>query len=82
MACSSNNVEISGNLKSIVFDSRESVTEIDLDKILDTTFRIVPLATNDECLISNIDKLEIVDGKFYTREVLTPAKLQKLLEKQ
>lgn len=65
MACSSNNVEISGNLKSIVFDSRESVTEIDLDKILDTTFRIVPLATNDECLISNIDKLEIVDGKFY-----------------
>lgn len=65
MACSSNNVEISGNLKSIVFDSRENVTEIDLDKILNTTFRIVPLATKDECLISNIDKLEIVDGKFY-----------------
>ena len=64
-ACSSNNAEIAGNVKSIVFDSGKSVRKADFDKILDTTFRIVPLATNDECLISNIDKLEIVDGKFY-----------------
>lgn len=65
MTACSNEEEIPDNIKSIVFDSRESVTEIDFDKILDTTFRIVPLATNDECLISNIDRLEIVDGKFY-----------------
>lgn len=64
-ACSSNNAEIAGNVKNIVFDSGKSVRKADFDKILDTTFRIVPLATNDECLISNIDKLEIVDGKFY-----------------
>ena len=65
MTACSNEEEIPDNIKSIVFDSRENVTEIDLDKILNTTFRIVPLATKDECLISNIDKLEIVDGKFY-----------------
>lgn len=64
-ACSSNNAEVAGNVKSIVFNSEESVTNSDFNKILDTTFRIVPLATNDECLISNIDRLEIVDGKFY-----------------
>lgn len=41
------------------------MTNSDFNKILDTTFRVIPLATNDECLISNIDRLEIVDGKFY-----------------
>ena len=64
-ACSSNNAEVAGNVKSIVFNSEESVTNSDFNKILDTTFRVIPLATNDECLISNIDRLEIVDGKFY-----------------
>ena len=63
-ACSSNNAEVAGNVKSIVFNSEESVTNSDFNKILDTTFRVIPLATNDECLISNIDRLEIVDGKF------------------
>ena len=70
-ACSSNNAEIAGNVKSIVFDSGKSVKEINLDKILDTTFRIVPLATNEDCLISKIDKLEIVDGKFYIMDCLS-----------
>ena len=59
------NAEVAGNVKSIVFNSEESVTNSDFNKILDTTFRVIPLATNDECLISNIDRLEIVDGKFY-----------------
>ena len=64
-ACSSNNAEVAGHVKSIVFNSEESVTNSDFNKILDTTFRVIPLATNDECLISNIDRLEIVNGKFY-----------------
>lgn len=70
-ACSSNNAEIAGNVKSIVFDSGKSVKKTDFDKILDTTFRIVPLATNEDCLISKIDKLEIVDGKFYIMDCLS-----------
>ena len=36
-ACSSNNAEVAGNVKSIVFNSEESVTNSDFNKILDTT---------------------------------------------
>ena len=36
MTACSNEEEIPDNIKSIVFDSRENVTEIDLDKILNT----------------------------------------------
>lgn len=38
-ACSSNNAEVAVNVKSIVFNSEESVTNSDFNKILDTTFR-------------------------------------------
>lgn len=52
MTACSNEEEIPDNIKSIVFDSRENVTEIDLDKILNTTFRIVPPC--DERRVPNI----------------------------
>lgn len=65
LACSPDIGELPGGAKTIVFDSGKNVGGADFGKILDTTFRIVPLATNEDCLISRIDKLEIVDGKFY-----------------
>ena len=42
MTACSNEEEIPDNIKSIVFDSRENVTEIDLDKIPPCDERRVP----------------------------------------
>ena len=63
-ACSSNNAEVAGNVKSIVFNSEESVTNSDFNKILDTTFRVIPLATNDECLIGNRGRKVLYHGSY------------------
>lgn len=52
MTACSNEEEIPDNIKSIVFDSRENVTEIDLDKILNTTLPDRPPC--DERRVPNI----------------------------
>ncbi|GHT23632.1 hypothetical protein FACS189430_07210 [Bacteroidia bacterium] len=56
--------------KVIYFDSGKSIKKYDLENILDGSFRIVPLETNDDCLISKIDKIEIRNNSIYILDLL------------
>lgn len=49
---------------TLEFQPGKTIKKYDLSTIIDSIFRIIPLETKPECLIANIDKLEIVDGKF------------------
>jgi hypothetical protein len=54
----------------IYFDSQKCVQKFDLKNITDSTFQIFPLETNDDCLISKIDKIEIKDNRIYIMDKL------------
>jgi hypothetical protein len=54
----------------IYFDSGKSIDKFDMKDITDTTFQIIPLETTDDCLIANIDKLEMRNNHIYVMDRL------------
>ena len=69
--CSCTNNKINYNVQNkIYFDTKLSVKNFDLKGIIDSAVTIIPLETRDDCLISRIDKLEIVDDRIYIQDIL------------
>jgi hypothetical protein len=56
--------------KVIYFDSHKCVKDFDLKNITDSAFLIIPIETNENSLVSNIDKLEIHNNRIYIMDKL------------
>jgi hypothetical protein len=54
----------------ILFDRNESLDNFDIGNITDSMFQIIPLETNENCLISSIDKIEIQNNHIYIKDDL------------
>jgi hypothetical protein len=54
----------------IVFDRNESLDNFDIGSITDSLFQIIPLETNEDYLISSIDKIEIQNDHIYIKDDL------------
>ncbi|MDR1155141.1 MAG: 6-bladed beta-propeller [Bacteroidales bacterium] len=63
--CSQNVENSAGDIQVIQIDMDKIVKSYDMTNIIDTSFSIVPLETNDDCLIGTIDKLEIKADRIY-----------------
>ena len=46
----------------------DAIKEYDATELLDTVFSVIPLETNRDCLIGEIDKLEIKDARIYVTD--------------
>ena len=63
--CSKKGADVSSEAEVIYIDSKKAVKEFDITDMTDTVISIIPLETNDDCLIGHIDKLEIRAGRIY-----------------
>jgi hypothetical protein len=54
----------------IPFDWKKSVKNYDMSAITDSIIQIIPLETNDDCLISKINKIEFQNNQFYIQDNL------------
>jgi hypothetical protein len=60
-----------GAEKVICFDSQKSIKLYDMKDMMDSTFSIIPLETDDEALIGEIDKIEIRNNRIYIMDHLS-----------
>jgi hypothetical protein len=67
LGCSKPQNNISTKVEIIEFDSKKSIEKFkfDMKDILDTTMLIVPLETNENCLIASIDMIEMRNERIY-----------------
>jgi hypothetical protein len=54
----------------IYFDTKKSLDRFDMENLTNGTFSIIPLETTDDCLIANIDKIEIKNNRIYIMDQL------------
>jgi hypothetical protein len=70
LSCTEQN-KSDGNAEHIIyFDTKKSIEKYDMKDLTDGTFGIIPLETTDDCLIANIDKIEIKDDRIYVMDEL------------
>jgi hypothetical protein len=67
-ACTEQKRSITDNI--IYFDTKNSVDKYDMKNLTDGTFSIIPLETTDDCLIAEIDKIEIKNNRIYIMDEL------------
>jgi hypothetical protein len=70
LSCTEQNKSDSNAEHIIYFDTKKSVEKYDTKDLTDGTFGIIPLETTDDCLIANIDKIEIKDERIYVMDQL------------
>ena len=64
MGCSENIMKKYESIETISIDIRKSTHEADITSIIDTSyFEIIPLETNEECLISEVSRIHLYDNK-------------------
>jgi hypothetical protein len=63
--CSHHVEDSVGDVQVIQIDLNKVVESYDMTNIIDTSFSIIPLETNDDCLIGAMDKLEIKANRIY-----------------
>jgi hypothetical protein len=54
----------------IYFDTKTCAEKYDMKDLTDGTFSIIPLEATDDCLISQIDKIEIKNNRIYVMDKL------------
>jgi hypothetical protein len=68
--CTKQNKEQQQAENIIYFDSKKCIEDFDLKDYTDGTFKIIPLETTDNSLISTIEKIEIRNNHIYTMDRL------------
>jgi len=67
-SCSSASHEPQAGVEEIVIDPEKVEPYLNLSEILDDSIEIIPLETNDECLISTIKRLEFYRDRIYVAD--------------
>jgi hypothetical protein len=66
-ACTKDNSQANNVIN---FDYIKCIEKFDIGSITDSTFQIIPLETNENCLISQINKIEIRNNYIYIKDDL------------
>ena len=69
--CNQRTTQNTANVETIQIDVHKINKGYDLTAILDTTYSIIPLETNNDCLIGKIDKLEVKNERIFVTDFMS-----------
>ena len=69
--CNQRTTQNTANVEKIQIDVHKINKGYDLTAILDTIYYIIPLETNDDCLIGKIDKLEVKNERIFVTDFMS-----------